>query len=198
MRKVLSASLLILSLAVYAAAVQVEDTDVVRNDLVKNSFVSGDIIYSLYAPANVNVFRLVKDVGLAGGETANTIRSKINDLRMKLCPDAEIILNISGPSSAVQVGPTLVKLIQWWNKATASGQSWSATATSTLVVLFVDNVKSGQYKIYAKYGASWGFIHTVTTGDHHTEYYSSALSSMGYKGVATGASKADIVIWFFK
>ncbi len=89
MKKLLWAGVLVLSLVSYAAAIQDDGLFIPRNDMVKNSFVSGNITYALYAPANVNVFRLVKDVNLANGETADSIRDKVNAQRKQLYPSGD-------------------------------------------------------------------------------------------------------------
>ncbi len=199
MRKVLLLGVLILSLVGYAAAIQDDGLVLQTNGLLKNSFISGDITYSLYAPAGVNVFRLIKDVSLAVGETAQSIENKINDMRLKLYPDAEIILDVTAPKPPVG-GIWLVKSLRFWNKITAKGQSWSYTYDASVAV-FMTFVKSGKYNWYNS-------VNSVPWVYWCQFYYDNVLHCgglcgngfvvpRGLKVITVTAGKADYILWWF-
>ncbi len=202
MRKAMSLGALILFLASAAAAIQDEGLVLQRNDLLKNSFVSGDMAYSLSAPADVNVFLLVKDVNMAGGETAQSICDKINARRLKLYPDKEIALEVKIPPTAGNHGIGILGLYYYWNKLLSAGKSCERTVYSQLMDCnFI--LKYGKVNAFSKKAASasapWVFWKTFSDTFIHSGWqHLDGPQYRGFKLTALLNTKFDWSVTFYR
>ncbi len=197
MRRAFSLSILVLFFAGYAAAVDLENFNFSKDGLLKNTFISGDITYAIYAPADVNVFLLVKDVNLAGGETPESINNKIDALRVKLYPDKEFILDITAPRSTVMVGASRYKVTSFFNKVMAPGQSFSAQYWGWDVAVIAQTIYYGTCNWYKRLNSPWVLWGTVTGNRLHSGGLYGPEGVRGFKVTALTNIKADYVLWWF-
>jgi len=199
MRKALSLGVLVLSMAGYAAAIQDVGPVFQTNGLLKNSFISGNISYSVYAPADVNVFLLVKDVNLGGGETALSINEKINAARLKLYPDKEIILSGTTAKAPGVVGSTTVKWVYFFNRITGIGQSLSVQYYGADVAVIAQYIHYGSCMWYWKDNThpTWTTWALMVNDHLHSGSLVGAYGLRGFKVTAILKMKADYQFWFF-
>ena len=199
MRKILSLGVLLLSFVGYAAAIQNVEPVFQTNGLLKNSFISGNITYALYAPADVNVFLLVKDVSLAGDETAQSVINKINALRLKLYPDKEIIFSGTASKSTDTYGSTMAKWVYFFNKVTAAGQSIWQSYNGADVAVIAQYIHYGSCKWYYKLNSSAWKVWAVMVNDHlHSGCLTGDYGFRGFRVAAQTNMKADYQFWWFK
>jgi hypothetical protein len=204
MRRISLVVVLSISLAAVAAAGDVMDRGLcIRGrDLAKTSFTAPNLSFDLYARGTVDVGSLIEGMNLMNGESAESIYAKVNTRRQRLYPDEEIILSITIPEPAkisALAGTSLVKAIYWWNNANAANNYWWAQYTSSIATLFVDDVKYGNYKIYEMRGTNkWYYRYRMGAGYSYGAYNYGSYALRGFEGVATVASIADIVMFFFK
>lgn len=171
--------------------------------LRESKFRAGNTGFELYVRAGVDAKALVRQVEAT--DDANTIHEKVDAARKRLYPRDEIVLSI-GPGSASgrerpaadAPGASLVRAIYWWNNRNSSGVYWYAQYYAAAATLFVDDV-SGRYYIYDRY-ASGGWVKrsTVSSGGAFTRATYGSYNFRGFRGTASGSSRADIVMYFFR
>ena len=204
MRRTSLAVVLSISLVAVAAAGDVMERDlcIVGRDLAKRSFTAPNLSFDLYARGTIDVGSLIEGVNLTKGESAESIYAKVNARRQRLYPDEEIILSITIPEPMMisALSSSLVKSIYWWNNANGANNYWLAQYNSTTATLFVSDIKYGNYKIYQTVtNGKWLYRSRMGVGYSYGAYNCGSYTLRGFKGVAAGvASKADIVIFFFK
>jgi hypothetical protein len=174
-------------------------------NLFKSSFSAGDVAVEIFADSRVDVQSLVAGVDFSGAASAQMISDRVNEKRMRLYPEEEIILSIAPPQnvrfaeSASGDKASLVKAIYWWNNTNCSTCYWYAQYTSTVATMFIDDVKYGAYNLYDQVGnGNWIFRYRTNAGDAATRYNTGSKVLRGFKGSAAGvSSKADVVMYFF-
>jgi hypothetical protein len=204
MRRISLVVVLSISLAAVAAAGDVMDRDlyIMGRDLAKRTFTAPNLSFDLYAGGIIDVGRLIEGVNLTYGESAESIYAKVDTQRQRLYPDEEIILSITIPEpvmiSAV-ASTSLVKAIYWWNNANGPNNYWWAQYHSTVATVCVNDIQYGNYKFYQMAAnGSWVYKRRMGAGYSLGGYSYGSYMLRGFKGVATVASKADIVMYFFK
>jgi len=203
MKRVSVVLVLFVSLAALAAAGDVIEPGlcIMGRDLAKRTFVAPNLSFDLYSRGTIDVGRLIEGVNLTNGESAESIYAKVDAQRQKLCPNEEIILSITipEPKMALAAYNSLVKAIYWWNNTNAANNYWWAQYHSTVATVCVNDIKYGNYKFYQMAtNGSWVYKRRMGAGYSLGGYSYGSYMLRGFKGVATIASIADIVIYFFK
>jgi hypothetical protein len=203
MRRISLVVVLSISLAAGAVAGDVMDRDlcIMGRDLAKRSFTAPNLSFDLYAGGIIDVGSLIEGVNLTNGESAESIYAKVDAQRQRLYPDEEIILSITIPEPMMiaAVSSSLVKAIYWWNNANAANNTWWAQYYSTVATVCINDIQYGNYKFYQMAtNGSWVYKRRMGAGYGFGGYSCGSYMLRGFKGVATVASKADIVIYFFK
>jgi hypothetical protein len=204
MKRVSVVLVLFVSLAGVAAAGDVMERGlcIKGRDLAKRTYVTPNLSFDLFSRGTIDVGRLIEGVNLTNGESAESIYAKVDAQRQRLYPDEEIILSITIPEPAkisAVAGSSLVKAIYWWNNANAANISWWAYYYSTVATVCVNDIQYGNYKFYQMAAnGSWVYKRRMGAGYSLGGYSCGSYMLRGFKGVATVASKADIVIYFFK
>ncbi len=196
MRKVIFLGVLAFFFAAYAAAIDLENFDFSKGGLLKNTFISGDITYAIYAPADVNVFLLVKDVNLAGGETVDSIQKKIDALRVKLYPDKEFVLEITAPKVAGVVGSSRYTTMKLMNKILGPGQTISAVKYGWDVGVLVYLVHYGSCKWEYRRNGPWVYWGTTPDFLIHSGILYGSEGVRGFRVTGLKPSKIDIHLWW--
>jgi hypothetical protein len=203
MRRISVVLVLFVSLAAVVVAGDVVERDlhIQGRDLAKRSFTAPNLSFDLYSRGTIDVGPLIEGVNLTKGESAESIYAKVDAQRQRLYPDEEIILSITIPEPMMiaAVSSSLVKAIYWWNNANAANNSWWAYYYSTVATVCVNDIQYGNYKFYQMAtNGSWVYKRRMGAGYSLGGYSCGSYMLRGFKGVATVASKADIVIYFFK
>jgi hypothetical protein len=203
MRRISLVVVLSISLAAVAAAGDVMDRDlcIMGRDLAKRSFTAPNLSFDLYARGIIDVGSLIEGVNLTNGESAESIYVKVDAQRQRLYPDEEIILSITIPEPAMisAASSSLVKAIYYWNNANDVNHYWYAQYTSTAATVCVSDIQYGNYKFYQMdKNGKWVYKRRMGAGYSLGGYSCGSYMLRGFKGVATVASKADIVMYFFK
>jgi hypothetical protein len=173
-----------------------------NRELARSEFQTRKASLEIYAADRVDTARLLENIGLSDSSTPQEISDRVNAVRKRFYPDEEIILSIT-PWASRSVSPEnkvgLVRAIYWWNNNNCSTCNWYAQYTSTTATMFIDDVRSGAYRLFDRTGSgNWVFRYRVRTGESATRYSYGPLTLRGFKGDADGvASKADIVMYFF-
>jgi hypothetical protein len=174
-----------------------------RPDLVKSSLTAGPLAVELYADRRVDVGSLVADIDFSQPTNVQSIADRVNEKRLALYPDEEIILSLTPPPSKSRTVPgektALVKALFWWNNNNCATCYWYAQYQSTTATLFTDNVHTGSYNVYDRTGSSdWTFRFLIHPGGAATRATYGSKTLRGFKGAATGTpTTADIVMYFF-
>lgn len=205
MRRISLVFVLSIFLAAVTAAGDVMDRDlcIMGRDLAKRSFTAPNLSFDLYARGIIDVGSLIEGVNLTNGESAESIYDKVDTQRQRLYPDEEIILSITIPEPVMissAASTSLVKSIYWWNNANGANNNWYAQYTSTAATLSVNDIQYGNYKIYQMdQKGKWIYRRRLSAGTGYGACNYGSYRLRGFKGIAAGvASKADIVMYFFK
>jgi len=203
MKRVSLVLVLVVSLVAMAAAGDVLEPGlcIMGRDLAKRTFVAPNLSFDLYSRGTIDVGRLIEGVNLTNGESAESIYAKVDAKRQRLYPNEEIILSITIPESMMisAASASLVKAIYWWSNTNAAGNSWWAQYHSTVATFCVNDIQYGNYKYYQMdKNEKWVYKRRLGAGYALAGYSYGSYMLRGFKGVATVASKADIVIFFFK
>jgi hypothetical protein len=174
-----------------------------RPDLVKSSLAAGALGVELYADRRVDVGSLVADLDLSKPTNVQAIADRVNEKRLALYPDEEIILSLTPPPAKSLAVPgektALVKALFWWNNNNCATCFWYAQYQSTTATLFTDNVRTGSYNVYDRTGSSdWISRFVVHPGGAATRATYGTKTLRGFKGAATGTTAtADVIMYFF-
>ncbi len=174
-----------------------------RTDLVKSNLKAGPLAVELYADKRVDVGSLVADIDVSQPATVQAIADRVNEKRLALYPDEEIILSLTPPPAKGLAVPgektALVKALFWWNNSNCATCYWYAQYQSTTATMFTDNVRNGTYNVYDRTGSSdWISRYVVHPGGAATRATYGGKTLRGFKGAATGtAAIADVVMYFF-
>lgn len=203
MKRVSLVLVLFVSLAAVAAAGDVMERDlcIKGRDLAKRSFTAPNLSFDLYSRGTIDIGPLIEGVNLTKGESAESIYAKVDMQRQRLYPDEEIILTITIPEPMMisAASSSLVKALYWWNNTNATNNYWWAQYDSTVATFCVDDIQYGNYKYYQMdKNGKWVYKRRLGAGYGLAGYSCGSYMLRGFKGVATVASKADIVIFFFK
>ena len=203
MKRISLVFVLSISLAAMLAAGDVTDRGlfIKGRDLAKRTFTAPNLSIDLYAREIINVDSLIEGVNLANGESAESIYAKVDARRRRLYPDEEIILSITIPEPMMisAASNSLVKAIYWWNNVNPVNNYWWAQYYSTVATVCINDIQYGNYKFYQMAAnGSWVYKRRMGAGYSLGGYSCGSYMLRGFKGVATVASKADIVIFFFK
>jgi len=203
MKRVSLVLVLFVSLAAVAAAGDVMERDlcIKGRDLAKRSFTAPNLSFDLYSRGTIDIGPLIEGVNLTKGESAESIYAKVDMQRQRLYPNEEIILTITipEPMMALAASNSLVKAIYWWNNDNDIGHTWYAQYTSTVATVAVNDIKYGNYKFYQMAAnGKWVYKRRMGAGYSLGGYSCGSYMLRGFKGEATVASIADIVIYFFK
>jgi hypothetical protein len=174
------------------------------NHFVKSSFSAGRVALDVFAEGRVDVPSLLAALDLSRSASAQDITDRVDEARKRLYPDEEIILSITPPQNTRSAVPGekagLVRAIVWWNNTNCSDCYWYAEYSSSIATMFISAIEYGAYNIYERVGSgNYLFRYLVGEGSAATRANYGSKTTRGFRGYAAGvASKADVVLYFFK
>ena len=148
------------------------------------------------AGRDVNVQDLIGSAKIRPNDDPQTIVDKVDAVRKRYYPEAEISLIASVPRSpgTATSAVRLYKYYVLWNRRGSFYAYWNVMGAA---VTFLGRV-SGAWNYYECIGCStWRFYTTVRSGGSLTRANYGAYTRRGFNYVPAAGSKADIIMYFF-
>jgi hypothetical protein len=159
------------------------------------TYMAGTSRMEVAAGRDVNVQDLMTSAKIRPNDDPQTIVDKVDAVRKKFYPDAEISLIASVPRLPKATSEVrLYKYYVLWNRRGSFYAYWNSMGAA---VTFLGRV-SGAWNYYECVGCStWRFYSTIRTGGSLTRFNYGAYTRRGFNYVPAAGSKADVIMYFF-
>jgi hypothetical protein len=176
----------------------VEESAIVTSDshVATVTYKAGTSRIEVAAGRDVNVQDLMTSAKIRPNDDPQTIVDKVDAVRKRYYPEAEISLIASVPRSpgTATSAVRLYKYYVLWNRRGSFYAYWNVMGAA---VTFLGRV-SGAWNYYECIGCStWRFYTTVRSGGSLTRANYGAYTRRGFNYVPAAGSKADIIMYFF-
>lgn len=165
------------------------------SEVAKVTYKAGSSRIEVSAPRNVDVQSLLVAAEIRPNDDPQSIVDKVDVVRKRLYPNAEIALTASVPrSTPVAGGVLLYRYYILWNRRSGFWAYWNSMGAG---VTFLGRV-TGAWNYYECVGCSvWRFFSTVRSGGSLTRVNYGGYTRRGFNYVPGAGAKADIIMYFF-